>query len=923
LRVRRSPASVPGSTRGPLMFERIASHLKLEPAELRRAILLGLTLSTLTGSYTLVKTARDALFLARMPATTLPYVFLGVGALTLAAASLFARATRNRATHETLAAGSLAAAVSLAAFALLFRIHASWVAIAFYLWVNVYGLLLFSQFWIYTNSMSHPREAKRIFGIVGVGGILGGLTGGLLAAPLAHGFGVTSMLLAASILLALVAPRVYLGMRHGVLPRPEPVADEATPPQHPLHHRYVRWLALAALCSVIVTGLLDYQFKVEIQRRFPSGADLASFLGLFYTAINLAALVVQLFATRWALQVLGAGWSAAVLPGGLGLGAAITMLVPGFGAVLGSRLWDQVMRQSINRSSVELFYIPLEPGLRRRARSSIEAGLERVGDGLAGLLILAAGAAMGAGTFTLAALIAAVVVVWIVAWMQVRRGYVTELGRNLRRMNLQSHHEPVSLREASMLREMARLLDSPYERVLIHGMTLLEENAPDTLAERVPSLLAHPRPAVRARALAAVAAHGLQGLAAEVNALVTDPDPDVRIAALRAHCTLGCDDPAGRIEEFLAAEDPRLRHAAIQLAVEFAPAGEELKVKAVLENLMRDGSSAERTAVAEALGRRAPPSVLHDLLSPLLRDADLETRCAALRSAGRAQRRNHIPALIEAIGARPTQRAARHGLAGFGDRVVGTLGDYLSDSSVATEIRQRLPYVLGDIASQESLAALLRCRETGDVRLWYRVLKAQNRMRAAGARVEFPRARVTEDLERDVRSYLFAYVHYRACPLGEKRSAERLFCIALNERLDQSLNRVFRRLALLYRPENMLAAYQGTVSDQPRLRGNAVEYLENALAPDHRALVLPLVADGGDQARLAFAEVRFGIRFTTFNDSLEAILAGEDQWLRTCALFVVGARKERALAAQVKAAASALDLRVRETALWASLAMEI
>jgi hypothetical protein len=187
--------------------------------------------------------------------------------------------------------------------------------------------------------------------------------------------------------------------------------------------------------------------------------------------------------------------------------------------------------------------------------------------------------------------------------------------------------------------------------------------------------------------------------------------------------------------------------------------------------------------------------------------------------------------------------------------------------------------------------------------------------------VTFPRARVVQDLELDVRSHLFAYVHYRACPIGGKGSAERLFCVAMGERVEQALNRVFRRLALIYPAEEILAAYRGVTSADRRARGSAIEFLENALAPDHRALVLPLVDDSGDEGRLRFAEQRFGIRFVGFEQTLKDILAADDQWLRTCALFVIGARRDKALLPSVTEAMSAWDVRVRETASWAAVAI--
>src|SRR6185295_5145250 len=242
----------------------------------------------------------------------------------------------------------------------------------------------------------------------------------------------------------------------------EPVVEESNAPQRPLQHRYVRLLALAALCSVVVTGLLDYQFKVEIQRRFPSAGDLASFLGLFYIAQNLGALTLQVFGTRWLIQRVGAGWSAAVLPTGLFAGAAAMIAVPGFASATGTRLWDQIARVSVNKSATELFYFPLPPELRRRAKTLIEAGVERIGDALAGLVILAAAATVGTETRTLAYVVAGFIALWVVAWLGVRLDYVRELGRNLRRLNLDPRHSPVSLREASLLKEMAKLLDSRF-----------------------------------------------------------------------------------------------------------------------------------------------------------------------------------------------------------------------------------------------------------------------------------------------------------------------------------------------------------------------------------------------------------------------------------------------------------------------------
>jgi AAA family ATP:ADP antiporter len=900
-------------------MERLASRLDLKPDEAKRALGLGLILAGIISSYTLTKTVRDTYFLTTLPASYLPTVFIGVGIVSTVAALLFSRGTRRRATWESLAAAALVAAISLALFAQLFRLRSAWVPTAFYLWVNVYGLILVSQFWLFANSVSHPREARRTFSLIGLGGILGGLLGGLIAAPLAQLLTLPSLLNAAAILQVLVLLLVRVGS--GKMTSEATVKESAATGASPVRHPYVRWLALAALSSVVVTGVLDYQFKVEIQRRYPTSAELASFLGLFYTGTNLAAIALQILGTRWMMQRIGATWAAAMLPLGLGVGAAFTIALPGFVSVTASRLWDQVARLSINKSATELFYFPLEPSLRRRAKAFIEAGLERLGDGVAGVLILVASFTVGASTRNLALAVAALLVVWVVAWLRIRRGYVSELGVNLRRMNLGVQQTRISLREAGLLKELERLLASPYERIVLQGIDMLEENDPGEIEKHLGALLTHTSPRVRARALRVVRSRRLQQFATRVESLIRDEAEEVRVEAMSTHCTLAGSDPIEPLLRFMDSPDSRVRRSAILCLTENAPCEVEGAVGDTLGRLLREGHRDDRVAVAEALGRRPPPCVLHDMLTPLLQDPDLEVRRAALRSAGRTQRRQHFSILIEALGRRSTEDAARIALASLSERVVGTLGDYLCDSTVPTEIRHAIPRALGEIHTQESVNALFRCREREDVRLSYRILKASNRMRAASAPVVFPRNLVDEDVDHDVRSHLYALVHYRACPVGRGRSAERMLCVVLNERMEQALNRIFRRLALLYPPQNILAAYHGATSDNARLRGNAIEYLENALAPDHRARVLPLVDDSGEEGRLSLAASAYGIRFKSYDQTLEELLRSDDPWLRACALYVVGERKERSMLPLVESNLHTLNSLVRETASWAQLAI--
>ena len=59
-----------------------------------------------------------------------------------------------------------------------FWIAAGWgwtsVDVGFYLFGQIYGILLISQFWTLANIIFDPRQAKRLFGFIGGGASLGG-----------------------------------------------------------------------------------------------------------------------------------------------------------------------------------------------------------------------------------------------------------------------------------------------------------------------------------------------------------------------------------------------------------------------------------------------------------------------------------------------------------------------------------------------------------------------------------------------------------------------------------------------------------------------------------------------------------------------------------------------------------------------------
>src|SRR5947207_2310486 len=83
-----------------------------------------------------------------------------------------------------------------------------------------------------------------------------------------------ALLTAAAVVQAAVVLLVRKGSPRAAEAEEEPGAVEGA--ARSTANGYVRALAVAALCSVMVAGVLDYQFKAELQRRFTRSSELVS-----------------------------------------------------------------------------------------------------------------------------------------------------------------------------------------------------------------------------------------------------------------------------------------------------------------------------------------------------------------------------------------------------------------------------------------------------------------------------------------------------------------------------------------------------------------------------------------------------------------------------------------------------------------------
>jgi len=178
---------------------------------------------------------------------------------------------------------------------------------------------LVAQFWMLANGMFNPRDGKRLFGMITAGGTLGAMAGGFAANwAVSFLFGTRQLLWLVVALLAGAFVTAGLALRErdrlfAVNRRENDAVHETVPPNAPgilqeiLGTGYLRTIAGVIFVSVVVSTLIDYQFKAEAKFAYPSADALAGFFGSYYAWLSAVTMVGQVWLTGKVLTGLGLG----------------------------------------------------------------------------------------------------------------------------------------------------------------------------------------------------------------------------------------------------------------------------------------------------------------------------------------------------------------------------------------------------------------------------------------------------------------------------------------------------------------------------------------------------------------------------------------------------------------------------------------
>ena len=328
-----------------------------------------------------LKPASRSLFIESLGADRLPYVWIGTGLTMMLFIPLYNRMVDRISRFRVVLGSCLAISALLVVFRLLLFTPTALTAAAFYIFVDILGVVLVEQFWSLTNTIYSTDEGKRWYGLVGTGGLIGGVIGGAVSAffirhsPLQ----TPDLLLVAAGIISCIFGLTWVMGRFGIYCEADRASDGAASRRWAGSgwrvlgsNRYLLLIAAILLLAQLASPLVDYQFLKTVEASYPGREARTAFLSVFFSLMGMVSIGVNLGLTRLIHRYFGAIAGLMVQPFMMSLCVFGFFLHPVLFWGGASKISDRGLSYSVNRASKELLYIPVDPVLVYQAKAWID-----------------------------------------------------------------------------------------------------------------------------------------------------------------------------------------------------------------------------------------------------------------------------------------------------------------------------------------------------------------------------------------------------------------------------------------------------------------------------------------------------------------------------------------------------------------------
>src|SRR5713101_6614977 len=171
------------------------SFFDVRPGEYLRTCFIGLYLLFVLFAYYILKPVSRALFLNKFDIDKLPWLYILIAGFGGTLAYLYTKLAVKASLKVAVGWAMALTVLCLVAIWWLIGLNLAWVFYFFNIWVSLFSVVLVSQGWLVAANVFNSREAKRLYGLLGLGAVVGAAFGGSFTNFTVYAIGDRNLLL--------------------------------------------------------------------------------------------------------------------------------------------------------------------------------------------------------------------------------------------------------------------------------------------------------------------------------------------------------------------------------------------------------------------------------------------------------------------------------------------------------------------------------------------------------------------------------------------------------------------------------------------------------------------------------------------------------------------------------------------------------
>jgi ATP:ADP antiporter, AAA family len=264
----------------------------------------------------------------------------------------------------------------------------------FYIWKEVYVLLMLQQVWSVIHATISLKKAKYLYGVLFGFGALGGCLGSLVPGFFAVKLGSESLFYCSIPLYLFLSYIYYYFFMHSSLC--EGGAFQENKRSFSLFEgvkliyssHLLRSIAILTLCMQITASLTDFQFQSFLERMYPEKDIRTEVFGKVVSLGNICTMTLQFFGTFVCVHYLGLQRAHLLVPSLLTVGMSLVLAFPLFSVFASFFISIKSLEFSVFTVVKEMLYVPMRLEEKFQAKAIIDVFIYRASKIIASLSIL-------------------------------------------------------------------------------------------------------------------------------------------------------------------------------------------------------------------------------------------------------------------------------------------------------------------------------------------------------------------------------------------------------------------------------------------------------------------------------------------------------------------------------------------------------